>query len=122
MNSHITPTAAPRSSGPDDLDRLLSGFFQSEVPRSWPAAPSLDVEPSTLAMARTGSSLSRWVLAASVALLVGTCWFASSGTSPQTSPTASQKNDAMKGKAGQSSILDEMEKHRIVTDGELTKP
>jgi hypothetical protein len=60
----------------DELDRLLSGFFRSQVPTRWPEAPKpWDYEgPLVLPKPRVSRSntRSRLALAASVALLLGT--------------------------------------------------
>lgn len=86
-------------SGPvDDLDRLLSGFFKGQMQKPWPAAPLVGAaEPSALVTVRAGDvqtsghraavihdsgSRARLTLAASVALLLGTGWFLSSGFQP----------------------------------------
>ena len=64
----------------DEVDRLLSAFFRAEMPDPWPEAPEhqstlADVQPVTVAAA-PGVTLnpSRFSLAVSVALLIGTCW------------------------------------------------
>lgn len=88
---------------PDDLDRLLSEFFKSELKKPWPKAPGTGApksEPSELAAARTAeaprnqpspsardnTARARFTLAASVALLLGTCWYLSNGFQPTASP------------------------------------
>lgn len=108
-----------KSAGQDDLDRLLLTFFQGEMPRKWPAAPSVDVEPSSLVAeripARSGSgSTSRWVLAASVALLMGLCWFTLRQTGPVAVQPTVEKKDTSKATAGDGPILQEMSKHRAL--------
>jgi len=62
----------------NNVDRLLTTFYRSEMPATWPDAP----EPWTTQTATTDrkghpSSRSRWALAASVALLIGGCWYVS---------------------------------------------
>lgn len=60
----------------DELDGLLSAFFQSELPRAWPeleltaAPPTLPV-PSRRPAGRPPVWRSRFALAASLALLLG---------------------------------------------------
>jgi hypothetical protein len=92
MNASPTRTDAA-----DDLDRLLAGFFKAQVPHPWPNAPLPPVaqaEPSALATARAARRGGRWdtgsrarvTLAASVALMLGTCWYLSSGYTPSTRP------------------------------------
>lgn len=67
---------------PDDLDRLLTAFYQSEMPRSWPT-PKLptvgSVKPSQIQASESKPriSTSQVTLAASVAVLVTACWFVS---------------------------------------------
>ena len=78
----------------DNVDRLLSAFFKAEMPDPWPAAPTASAinEPAGLvgeraeaprnepAVARRDhNSRARYTLAASVALLLGTCWTLSDG-------------------------------------------
>src|SRR6476659_5289952 len=85
----------------DNLDRLLADFFQAQLPRPWPDAPMAVVaEPSSLVVAsvahtevprnqptvRDTSRNSRYTLAASVALFLGTCWYLSSGFQPPSRP------------------------------------
>lgn len=91
-----------------NLDRLLSDYFKSKMKQPWPAAPSTSArmplaEPSVLAASRTPSDASveaprnhpvtagsqrdngnksRYTLAVSVAVLIGTCWGLSNGFQP----------------------------------------
>ena len=93
------PTDDVRTGPADALDRLLSEFFKAQLPAAWPAAPATPAtEPSVLAAERDGASdaprhqpvaaardtgsKSRYTLAASVALLLGTCWWLSNGYQP----------------------------------------
>ena len=62
---------------PDRIDDLLSGFYKSKLPSPWPAAPAF-AEPAKPRMAAP-SNRARYTLAASVALLLGTCWYLSNG-------------------------------------------
>ena len=76
-----TTTPQPNLPG-DDLDRLLTAYFQAEMPAKWPAPPSADersgVRRPVLSAAPTDpTSRSRWALAASVAILIGGCWYLS---------------------------------------------
>lgn len=82
---------------PDDaLDSLLSDFFKGQMKKPWPAAPAAAnaaSEPSVLAAARARQpgaepnpvaardpgGRARYTLAASVAILLGTCWTLSNG-------------------------------------------
>lgn len=73
-------TSQPKPTGTSDqVDRLLSAYYQAEMPKKWPAAPQPWAEPALAKTDRTGrqSSRSRWALAASVAMLLGGCWYLS---------------------------------------------
>ena len=72
-----TTNQLPNPAG-DQVDRLLSGYYRSEMPAKWPAAPQpwAEITPSALP-SRNQASRSRWALAASVAILVGGCWYLS---------------------------------------------
>jgi|SRR5262245_9367640 len=86
------PLTDMRTASPDGLDRLLSSFFQSEMPSSWPAAPVPDVTARPMPASRlpgrdrtvTGP---RVALAVSVALLLGGCWLLSGRTTDSPVPT-----------------------------------
>src|SRR5262245_44668066 len=100
---NTTPTNTEPS---DELDRLLSDFFKGELKKPWPKAPmpaASASEPSELAAARAAeaprntpatpagrdnTARARFTLAASVALMLGTCWYMSNGFQPGTQPTA----------------------------------
>jgi hypothetical protein len=71
MTNH--PTSDER---PERVDRLLGDYFKAQLPTKWPAAPRPDrARPATT---RTSpAARSRWALAASVAVLVGGCWYLS---------------------------------------------
>ena len=97
MNALPTHTETP-----DELDRLLADFFQAQLKRPWPGAPTpagvKSVEPSELVAARAAEaphntptparrdSRARVTLAASVALMFGTCWYLSNGFQPGEPP------------------------------------
>jgi len=108
MNSNALPT--PVANKQDKLDLLLSTFLKGQMKQPWPAAPmpmppvasTMTVtEPSVLVASRNAAaqsveaprnqpatagrnsgSKSRYTLAASVALLLGTCWTLSNGFQP----------------------------------------
>lgn len=87
--NQTTPTHDVRTGPGEDLDRLLSEFFQSQLRHPWPPAPAVrPSEPSTLAarstpgVARDSGGRARYTLAASVALLLGACWVLSNGFQP----------------------------------------
>jgi len=64
----------------DDMDRLFGAFFQAELPAKWPAAPRPWAEKAHNRPAQAAidpSVRSRWALAASVAILLGGCWYLS---------------------------------------------
>ncbi len=77
-----TPTD-PTLGPPDALDRLLSDYFNSELPHPWPAPPAVGhAEPSSAvrpAYASDPNSRARWTLTCSVAVLLGSCWYFSNG-------------------------------------------
>jgi hypothetical protein len=72
MNTN-TPTRTD-----DQLDRLLTAYYQTEMPKNW-NAPQPWTEPvhANIDGATRQSSRSRWALAASVAMLLGGCWYLS---------------------------------------------
>ena len=98
-------TSSTNPESPDELDRLMSAFFKAQLKHPWPNAPvptsgaaRTATEPSELVAARTGTAprnnapaparpakghdntaRARFTLAASVALMLGTCWYMSNG-------------------------------------------
>ena len=88
----------------DELDRLFSDFFKSQLKQPWPKAPipapRTTAEPSELvatrateaprnappapAKPRDNTARARFTLAASVALLLGTGWLMTNGYEPGT--------------------------------------
>lgn len=98
-------TLSPNPDTPDELDRLFSEFFKGQLKQPWPKAPApltatAPAEPSELAAARAAetprkqpapaardnTARARFTLAASVALLLGTCWYLSNGFQPGERP------------------------------------
>jgi hypothetical protein len=83
----MTPLPPPRDDA--DLDRLLSAYFQREVPTPWPAcratAATAEVRGLYTASAPVSpaSNRSQLALAASVAALLGLGLFVSSGPRPE---------------------------------------
>jgi hypothetical protein len=74
-----TNTRTPNPAG-DDLDRLFSAYFQAEVPKKWPSAPypgADKAQPKPANTTEDPATRSRWALAASVAILLGGCWYLS---------------------------------------------
>jgi hypothetical protein len=66
------------SSPVDGIDRAVGAYFRSEMPNPWPAAPRPWAEKASIsAPTNHSASRSRWALAASVAVLVGGCWYLS---------------------------------------------
>lgn len=64
------------------MDRLLGAYFRAQMPAKWPAPPETtggSSHPARQSIARgpDPATRSRWALAASVALLIGTCWYLS---------------------------------------------
>lgn len=69
---------------PDALDRAFADFFRAELPQPWPAAPATPAaRPAARPVVPDGSTRARWTLAASVALLVGSCWLLAGGPRQQ---------------------------------------
>jgi hypothetical protein len=97
----------------DELDQLFSDFFKGQLKQPWPNAPvpssgasastgaKASSEPSGLVASRAADSprnttpaphargrdstaRARFTLAASVALMLGTCWYLSNGYQPGT--------------------------------------
>jgi hypothetical protein len=72
-----TDHPTPNPTG-DPVDRLLSAFYRAEMPKNWPAVPNARTEPAHAKLERANTSTrSRWALAASVAMLLGGCWYLS---------------------------------------------
>lgn len=72
MNTN-TPTRTD-----DQVDRLLTAYYRAEMPKNW-TAPQPWAEPAATNshQSKRQSSRSRWALAASVAMLLGGCWYLS---------------------------------------------
>ena len=68
-----------RNSNPsgDNLDRLFSAYFEAELPAKWPSAPRPWADKAQVKPAHPAdpAERSRWALAASVAILLGGCWY-----------------------------------------------
>lgn len=68
-------------SQPDRTDDVLSDYFKSKLRHPWPPAPATaHAEPARAPAAAGQGTRARVTLAASVALLLGTCWYLSNGT------------------------------------------
>jgi hypothetical protein len=131
----------------DALDSLFSGFFKAQMKQPWPAAPgapAVHSEPSTLATSRAqqttetprnqpvaashdSSSKARYTLAASVALLIGTCWTLSNGFQPSDRPNSSNgSNGSINGNSLSASdppVLKEIRKEKAINGNkEATVP
>jgi hypothetical protein len=67
------------NSSEEGLDRLIAAYFRAEMPANWPAAPQPWAEKPHVSVNNHANPArrSRWALAASVALLVGGCWYLS---------------------------------------------
>jgi hypothetical protein len=61
----------------EQVDRLLGDYFKAQLPAHWPPAPRTDRARPAAAKTTYPAVRSRWALAASVAVLVGGCWFLS---------------------------------------------
>jgi hypothetical protein len=134
MNS---PSAESRSEPPDALDRLLSDYFKAQLRHPWPSAPvSPRAEASGVVAARAtptprqpmshrdNNSRARLTLAASVALLLGTCWYLSSGfQSADRAVPGNPSRGGVLGDAGASKpdALEEL-KHDNAIKGDKARP
>lgn len=123
-----TPIAESSREPIDALDRLLSYYFKSQLRQPWPSAPetrrtevaSLAVQRSKPAVPQDSISRARLTLAASVALLLGACWYFSSGfQSPDRArPGSSSPADVLRDAgAGKPDALEEL-KHDNAIKGE----
>jgi hypothetical protein len=61
----------------EQVDRLLGDYFKAQLPAHWPSAPRTDRARPAGRKTTDPAARSRWALAASVAVLVGACWFLS---------------------------------------------
>jgi hypothetical protein len=130
-NSSIDDT---RGEPVDAFDRLLSTYFKAQLKRPWPTAPQASiVEPSTFVAERMASaepsprktttpdtgSRARYTLAASVALLLATCWYLSIGFQPanRADPGPARGGVLIDSGAAKPAVLEEL-KHDRATKGE----
>jgi hypothetical protein len=108
-----SPSDTVRNEPSDDLDRLLSRYFKTQMPSPWPAAPVVQFhEPASLladrastaaalqqrplaVIARDPGRRARYTLAVSIAMLFGTCWYISSGIEPGNRAAPHNSNPAM---------------------------
>jgi len=74
----------------DEMDRILSSFFKAQMPAQWPDAPSVSasrssatIVPATERSTAPMFTSSRVSLAASVAILIGSCWYLSQSVPTQ---------------------------------------
>lgn len=130
-------TATPtQTHPPDDLDRLFSDFFKAQLKQPWPNAPLPPVaaksaqpaEPATLVTARAAEApaaparrdsgaRARVTLAASVALMLGTCWYLSNGVQPGTRPAPAPKPNGpglFEAGANDTGVLPQIEKNKAI--------
>jgi hypothetical protein len=86
----------PTDDGLDELDRLLSRFYQAELPRPWPDCPTPESSSARLVMPERQTVTwlelsqrfaSRLALALSVAVLLCGSWLLS-GSFPGVNPTS----------------------------------
>jgi hypothetical protein len=132
----------------DELDKLFSDFFKSQLKQPWPKAPmptasataSATAEPSTLvasraetprntpAKSRDNVARARFTLAASVALMLGTCWYLSndlqpggtpSGNTPRQTGTRYLPESGATG--GKNDVLDQLNKNKAKENGNGVK-
>jgi len=59
---------------PDELDRLLTAYFRSEVPSPWPSLPTPGTTQPTATPSNRRLTQSRLMLAASIAALLVGSW------------------------------------------------
>jgi hypothetical protein len=81
----------------DQVDSLLTTYFHAQRPQTWPNAPqpwaSTAITP-TVSRSTTNTMLkSRLALAASVALLLGGCWYLSGQVTNGKKPTGLNLNN-----------------------------
>ena len=136
-------TTPPHTEAPDELDRLFSEFFKAQVKHPWPNAPvpaasnasAKPTEPSELVAARTAeaprnapaparrdnSARARFTLAASVALMLGTCWYLSNGFAPGARPAVAPNQGGVPGMppggANDTGVLPEVQKIKAIENG-----
>jgi hypothetical protein len=102
---------------PDALDRLLGDFFKGQMKQPWPPAPHTGsfAEPALRNAVPDHGLRSRLTLAASVAILLGSCWYLTSdspggsrgGTNQPGSGGTLRMND-LKAEPGKGGILDKV--------------
>lgn len=69
----------------ENVDRLLSTYFKAELPKTFPPLSTRAEYPQPVRANRERNhSRSRWALAASVAMLLGGCWYISGQIGPKT--------------------------------------
>ena len=64
----------------NNLDDVLGDYFKSQMPKAWPPAPRT-AEPARVRRPASNNR-ARYTLAASVAILIGACWYFSTGSQP----------------------------------------
>jgi hypothetical protein len=122
---------SPINDSNDALDGLLSSFFKVQMKKPWPAAPAtppMSMPASIANAATTGSprnqpaaqrdpgSKSRFTLVASVAILLGTCWYLSNDFQPGSRPGSSGPSIPMnKISAGDPDVLKELHKDKAIS-------
>lgn len=123
----------------DKLDALLGDFFKAQMKSPWPAAPatpptSTPAAPAPVAAdlprnqpvaARDTGARARYTLAASFAVLLGTCWYLSSGFTPteRTAPAGGGTNVLGGATAGHPDPLKELHKdHAIKGNNGIAPP
>ena len=92
------------------IDELLSDFYKSRMPRPWPPAPA-PIIASPAATARSAGNRARFTLAASVALLIGLCWYFTAGSQPGPQGPAPQSSTGYLNE-GSATMPPEFKKHK----------
>jgi hypothetical protein len=113
---------------PDELDALLGDFFKAQMKSPWPAAPATAPvsTPATASVPadkpykqparRDSGTKARVTLAASFALLLGTCWYLSHGFTPgqRSAPGQGGPNILNGSSAGNPDVLKELHKDNAI--------
>ena len=103
----------------DPLDGLLSDFFKSKMRQPWPTAPATAFsEPASARVAH--GNRARYTLAASVAFLLGICWYFSNGTPTGDRPAPNPGSGILD--KGSATMPKEFEKSKKATEPKVGLP
>lgn len=119
---NTTPT---HTESPEELDRLFSEFFKSQLKHPWPNCPvPASAEPARATPRRDSTARARLTLAASVALMLGTCWYMSDGfrsgprAVPEPNPSGSGLFNDSDAKGTKGGVLDTINKNKANDNGD----